>query len=99
MRTRTGLRNLDAALSLMDRHVNILGMEGSRMDWEDLMEWQRVILGGDPTAEEAPPPAKPPFRVAGLPDPQHGGGPIWGAPRDEPPLRAVFRHGPLERIK
>ena len=82
MSAKTGLRNLDAALSLMDRHVNILGMEGSRMDWEDLMEWQRVILGGDPTAEpESPKP--PPFKVAGLPDPQHGGGPIWGAERDE----------------
>ena len=51
------------------------------MDWEDLMEWQRVLLGGDPapTAEE-PPPAKPsPFRVADLPDPQHGGANVWGA--------------------
>ena len=78
---RTGLQQLDSTLSLMDRQVNILGMEGSRMDWEDLMEWQRVILGGGPapTAEE-PPPAKPsPFRVAGLPDPQHGGAKIWGS--------------------
>jgi len=46
---RTGLRQLDATLSLLDRNVNILGMEGSRMDWNDLMEWQHLLA---PRAEE-----------------------------------------------
>ena len=40
---KTGLQQLDSTLSLMDRNVNILGMEGSRMDWNDLIEWQRVL--------------------------------------------------------
>jgi hypothetical protein len=79
-RGKTGLRNLDSTLSLMDRSVNILGMEGSRMDWDDLMEWQRVLLGHAPTDEPAPIAPKPvPFKVAGLPDPQHNPARVWGA--------------------
>lgn len=98
---RTGLQQLDSTLSLLDRNVNILGMEGSRMDWEDLMEWQRVLLGGDPDAKPCnhlwdgplydygyttvPTCSRcnalqmKPFRVAGLPDPQHGGAKVWGS--------------------
>lgn len=77
---RTGLQQLDSTLSLLDRNVNILGMEGSRMDWEDLMEWQRVILGDDMegvTVEPEKPPR--PFKVADLPDPMGGSGKVWGA--------------------
>lgn len=78
--TVTGLRNLDAALSLMDRQVNVLGMEGSRMDWEDLVEWQNVLLGGDPPQEPAvEPKVAPVFPVAELPDPMRSTGRIWGA--------------------
>lgn len=76
----TGLRALDSALSLLDRQVNVLGMEGSRMDWEDLVEWQQVLLGGDPPERpETPATAPSPYRVADLPDPMRSTGRVWGS--------------------
>jgi len=64
----------------MAHAINILETEGSRMDYEDLVEWQNVLLGGpQPSSPPAPPSTTPPIRIAPLPDPQHRAGRVWGS--------------------
>ena len=42
-RKKTGLRQLDSTLSLLDAQANFLDLD-SRMDYPDLMEWRRMLL-------------------------------------------------------